>query len=173
MGLITAREDGSFSVSERTIARRIHDLVPVDPSGPWSLADADADPEEARLILDVVAYMDEITDGRIWLTRNLAHWIARVRRAAPTVPAEWAYGLAWGYQSSSASPSSSRCLDLVLGIKPWERELREDQWDSIRKRCRKLGGVHADAMLALARWRAIGELSETAMQTAEPLTDGR
>jgi hypothetical protein len=164
------------NVTVRLVQSRLRELqamTPPDDSGPWSLAHADTDPEEARLILDVAAYVDEITDGRMWLAKNLARWVARVRRAAPTVPVEWAYGIAWGYQFSNANKSSARCLDLVLGIKPWEQQNREGQWESVRERCRKIGGRDADFVLTLARWRAVIEVSTTADLTAEPLDGSR
>ena len=65
--------------------REMQQMTPPDESGPWSVIDAD--PEDARRVLDVAAYLADVTDGRLWLTRELAGWVSRdtagiARRAA-------------------------------------------------------------------------------------------
>src|SRR4051812_38730870 len=42
---------GENQISVKTIARRIQEFAGKDESGPWSLADADVDPDEVCLIL--------------------------------------------------------------------------------------------------------------------------
>src|SRR4051812_6752505 len=51
--------------SKSTIDRLVDRLRPTDPSGPWSFADAsDADPDKARLVLDVVVAIFRASEGR-------------------------------------------------------------------------------------------------------------
>lgn len=110
---------GSDPVSSRTLQRMVRDLRPTDDSGPWSLAEADAD--QARLILDVLSYaIGSMSGARAWPSADLARWIAHVKAAAPGVPASWAYGLAWAYQTRQAE--DTRLLDMALALRPWASE---------------------------------------------------
>src|SRR4051812_24752285 len=76
----------------RTIQRWMKAYRPADPSNPWSFADAD--PEEARLALDIVIHVIDTTDGRLRPTKSDVGWFARIRAADPDIPARWAMPLA-------------------------------------------------------------------------------
>lgn len=111
----------------RTIQRMVKELDGAEPdtSGPWSFTDAE--PDEARRVLDVAAFVVDATDGRLWLTRELAGWVSRVRQASPCVPPAWAYALARAYRTLSKQPPANqdaRPLDTVLAAEPWRSEDR-------------------------------------------------
>jgi hypothetical protein len=112
-------------VSEKTVQRRVRDLRPGDSSGPWSAADAD--PEEARLVLDVVAEVFFSTAGRVWPTKNHVAEIARLRKTAPSIPPLWADNLARAYRLCKEQRRDSRHLDLALALRPWEGPEGADQ----------------------------------------------
>jgi hypothetical protein len=124
-GLITVREDGSFSVSEKTVARRIQELTPADSSPPWLFADAD--PEEARVALDVVVEVFTSTNGRVWQSRDHVAEVARLRKAVPGIPSLWADNLATAYRLCNEQRRDSRHLDLALALKAWDGFLGADQ----------------------------------------------
>jgi hypothetical protein len=112
--------DKGSSPSKSTIDRAFDRLKPKDPTGPWSLADAD--PDDARRVLDVLLFVFLYTEGRVWLSEGLADHVVRLRIASPTMPPDWAYYLARRYQSV-ASNEESRFLDLVVGLAPWTDEV--------------------------------------------------
>jgi hypothetical protein len=134
MGLI----GGKNPVSEKTIARRIHELAPPDTSGSWSFLDPEP---EARLVLDVAAYVVDVTDGRLWLTKELASWVARVRVASPDIPPPWAYVLARAYRTLDKQPPAkqdARAIDLVLATQPWLSDEQADWYREIMHRADRL-----------------------------------
>jgi hypothetical protein len=65
-----------------------------DNSGPWSFAESQ-DPESARHVLDVLAYLIRETGDRTKTISNLeAAWIVRVKRAYPELPPERVWNVA-------------------------------------------------------------------------------
>ena len=66
------------------IQRMVGKLVPHDESGPWSLRDAT--PDEARVELEVLVDMFERTEGRVWLTKEVARWIVKILRPRLSFP---------------------------------------------------------------------------------------
>ncbi len=109
------------NISLRTIQRRIVELVP--PPGPaWTLAAPDWG--KAELVLPVLAEVIERSEGRVReISRDLAKWIVRVRRAAPTIPLWDAYELAVAYQRSAQGAKGAlplAALDAYLAFRPWE-----------------------------------------------------
>jgi hypothetical protein len=108
-------------LTQRTVQRRVSALKRRDTSGPWSFTDAD--PDEARLVLDVLLDTHQWTDGRVWLSKEVAHWVTRVRSASPAIPLAWAYLFGLHYQRC-AEHEDCRYLDLLLAAMPWEA----DRW---------------------------------------------
>jgi hypothetical protein len=106
------------------IAKAARPPAPTTPGDAWSLKDASAD--EAALVLPVLAEVIERSQGHIrTLPRDLATWIVRVRRAAPTLPPWDAYELGVEYRRAElgmkgALPMSA--LDAYLAFRPWEPE---------------------------------------------------
>jgi hypothetical protein len=118
----------------------VREAVPLDESGPWSFADASgADPDKARLVLDVVVAIFRASEGRVWLTNSLADWVARIRTVSPTVPPGMAYALAFSYRSFRSQNKDTRCLDIVLATKFWERRGVVNLWELTGRDCHKLG----------------------------------
>jgi hypothetical protein len=104
------------SLVKRTVERTIQRLKPLDLSGPWSLVDAR--PEDARLVLDVLQYTFDWTGGRVWLTKDLAKWVAHVRAASPSISLVWTYAFALAYRALGEQ-EDGRHLDLALASTPW------------------------------------------------------
>jgi hypothetical protein len=110
----------------RTIYRRVKELRSTDLSAPWFLTTAD--PEDARLVLDVVFDTFDWTGGRVWLSQNLANRVVMVRTASPAIPLAWAYAFALAYQLLGEQ-DDSRNLDLLLAATPWVADrFSFDQW---------------------------------------------
>jgi len=105
--------------SLRTIQRLVAKLTPTDPSSPWSLADAEGD--DAELILPVLASVIEKTEGeRQHLTRAEADWIERIRRAAPDLPPTVElFWLARDYILRTEREESTADIDAFLAFAPW------------------------------------------------------
>ena len=116
-----ALNDPHPALAERTIQRRVSALKHQDSSDPWSLVGAD--PEVARLVLDVLLDTFVWTDGRVWLTREVARWVACVRLVSPTIPLAWAYLFGLQYQRCGED-DDCRHLDLLLAATPWDA----DRW---------------------------------------------
>ena len=117
-------DDPHPELHKRTIERMVRRMIPEDDSGPWSAMD---DPDQARLVHDVAAYVHFMSEGRVWISKDLAQRIAGVRTVDPEIPPHFAYWLARAYQSAR-SPEEVRNLDLELGLKPW-KELSENTSD--------------------------------------------
>lgn len=132
--------DAGGRPSKSTIERLVDTLRPRDTSGPWSFSDSD--PAAARLVIDVVAWAFQMTEGRVWLTNELARWVGRIRETSPGVPAGWAYNLAVAYQSAEKRRQDTRILDIVLATKPWDVEAEGSENDE---------GEH-DRRLAFMQW---------------------
>lgn len=106
--------------SLRTIQRLVKEMEPPDPTEEWRLADTE--PEDARLVLDVLAAVTVKTRGRARLTRATAEWVIRVRRAAPTLDPFEAYLYAREYRAREERRGDTRDLDLYLALAPWDSE---------------------------------------------------
>lgn len=117
-----------FSVTEiprlRTVQNIVADLRPREPSGSWSLADADTD--EAALVMPVWREVVEHSEGKIsHLTTAEAKWIVRIRRVAPELYPEglsfWnIYLLAREYVLLIEQKKPTTGPDTYLAYAPWE-----------------------------------------------------
>jgi len=105
--------------SRRTIHNIVAESTPKDSSGPWSLADAQGD--EAELVMPVLQELVEHTEGRVCqLTRDEAKWIAAVHRVVREGPSLWnIYLLAREYQLLSGRGESTAGADAYLAFAPW------------------------------------------------------
>ena len=65
--------------SDRTIQMIVKEARPPDPSGPWSLADAE--PRDVALVLPVLAAVVGKSQGRQHVTRAEAKWVVKLRSA--------------------------------------------------------------------------------------------
>ena len=126
--------------SKSTIDRLVDKFRPADPSGPWSFSEAsEVDADKARLVLDVVVAIFRASEGRVWLTNALADWVARIRTVSPTAPPGMAYALAFSYRSLRAQDKDTRCLDIILATKLWERRGIVNLWELTGRDCHNLG----------------------------------
>ncbi len=104
----------------RTIQRRFGELEPPDPSGQWSLRD-DHTGANAELVFPVLAELRRSSQGRRGhVTRREAEWLARVRRAAPTISVLEAYAVARRYIAADVAGAQTDALDGYLAFRGWE-----------------------------------------------------
>jgi hypothetical protein len=109
--------DAEGSPSEKTVQRRIKELLPRIDSGAWSVLDAD--PEEARRVGPVLWWLFVQSRGKMWLSRSLARSVAKVR-AVDDMPADWSYALGLAHEGAVVrGEADTRCLDLWLVSQPW------------------------------------------------------
>ena len=187
-------DDPNPTISLRLVQDRKAKLSPSDSSGAWSLTSAAA--EDARLVGDVFAYIVDQSGFRVWLTRDVAAQVIRVRATAPDVPAPWAYSIAYALwfrvakavrdEGIPPEPLDLRYVDLVLSARPWvspERaewclallnrleamEGARDSWRDLWSRLHLLSDT-SDGMLGCFGnpWPAIS----TPVSTPEPLDSG-
>ncbi|MBA3450537.1 MAG: hypothetical protein H0T18_04930 [Chloroflexia bacterium] len=143
------------SLVKKTIERMVQRYKPLDLSGPWSFVDAE--PEEARLVLDVLLDTFDWTGGRVWLTRDLARWIVRVRTASPDIPAPWAYAFGLAYRLLNEQ-EDGRHLDLALAATPWiEGRWSHEQWERVIDASPAPEKLHTLLMLGAYETRPDGE----------------
>jgi hypothetical protein len=106
----------------RTVQRIHRKAMPPDTSDPWSLADPEGNPEDAALILPVLAAATEESGGR-WqrFSKDLAGWIVKVRVAAPDIPPLWAFSVAMAYWSGEKHKEAVdvEAFDQMLAFAPW------------------------------------------------------
>lgn len=100
----------------RTVQRIAKEFVPSDESGPWTFNEAD--PDDAALVLPVLAEVIERTKGhRTEMTRAVAEKVARIRRVAPDLHLWVAYSLAVAYLAKEGTKTDD--LDAFLAFAPW------------------------------------------------------
>lgn len=113
--------------SVRTVQRRVKDLTPRDPTGPWRWWEAD--PDDGRLALDVLAEAIVRTEGRITqLTQREADWISRLRRMLPDVPLWVIYLLARGYMLQEDEGPQYIAPEDILLFTPGRSPEHEQRW---------------------------------------------
>lgn len=128
----------------RTIQRMVKEIAPPDLSEEWSLADAE--PEDARFVLDLLAVLTRVSEGRTTLSRAMAEWALKVRKAAPSLPIYRTYEFAMEYRRQMEQRESTRDLDLFLALTPWESTDDADAYENL---------LHLGVMqppLYLGRW---------------------
>lgn len=108
--------------SLRAVQAWVKKYRPPDPSGPWSLRDADG--EMAALVLPALAAVITFSRGNHLVTRAEAAMIARIRTACPDVPlmpSPWgnAWYLARLYLARENSGDAASDLDALLAFAPW------------------------------------------------------
>jgi hypothetical protein len=114
---------GTYPVSLRTIqnvAKQARQQESPEPVGPWTLNDCD--PEDVRLIRDVLALAIGPYPRPWWPSRALVQQMIRVRQAAPDIPADWALTVARTYHTLLANGEDARQLDMILVLRPWRDE---------------------------------------------------
>ena len=108
---------GGYTGTLRSVQRAVADIKSKDPTAPWALTDAE--PDEARAVLDVLGYVLYATKGRIHhFTLREAEWIARVRLTAPGLPKPEVWRLAGDYMLREDEKEDSYDLDAILALTP-------------------------------------------------------
>jgi len=108
---------------KRTIQRVVRDKAYPDTSGNWSIADSA--PEDARLVLDVLAHHIESFHSILAYCRSFskeeAEWIIRLRKAAPDAPPRVITILMHLYMSRKAEGITDETdLNGYLALTPWK-----------------------------------------------------
>lgn len=102
----------------RTIQTIVKECRPPDPSGSWSVAEAEED--EAPYILDVLADVADLTCGnKTSLTRAEVAWINRIH-VCQTGLSPWdVYLVARVYMLRESRKEMTEDLDIYLAFHPW------------------------------------------------------
>lgn len=113
----------------RTIQRIVAEHRPPDATEAWSVADANGD--DAALILPVLAHVVSLTEGReTAITHAAAVWIVRLRRAVPDLAIPPLWHVIRRYMSREASKKPTTDLDLLLAFAPWRSEPAYSGWST-------------------------------------------
>ena len=72
------------------------------------------------LMLDVLVDTYEQTDGRVWLTNDVADMVIRLRKVAQGIPSQDAYFLARAYLAVGEE-GHTRALDLAVSLRIWDK----------------------------------------------------
>lgn len=102
---------------QRSVQTWVKKYRPADPSGPWSLRDAD--PAEAALVLPVLAKVIARSQGKRTISRAEAAMIVRIRTACSDMPEGSAWRLAQLYRVRETNNEPTDDLDAVLAFAPW------------------------------------------------------
>lgn len=100
--------------------RRIARSPVRDDSGPWTLAEADG--EEAALVLPVLAAVMQRTEGRVTgFTTKQAEWVQKVRQAAPDLPPwhVWQAAMSYFHAVGKGREVGVLSLNALLAFAPW------------------------------------------------------
>jgi len=124
---------GHRAPHEKTVKRRIAKLMPPQSAEPWSLTGGD--PEEAAQVLDVAIIVFKQTQGRIWLDRETAGLVARLRQIDPSLPQWIFYLMALRYLVRAKEGKDTRDLDIMLGVQPWRGENEVEYFVNILTTC--------------------------------------
>ena len=110
--------------SLRTIRRVVEDRRPEDSSGAWRIKNAEA--EDARLILDVLADVIIETEGRKGsFTKKEASWVLKLRKVAPDARPYNVWRLAREYMVlENKKIADTATLDHYLAFRPWTNRNR-------------------------------------------------
>ena len=111
----------------RTVQRIVAPLVSRDPSRWWNLAEAD--PDDAALVLPVLSELMERTQGHLpRVTKDLAGWIARLARAAPDMPVAWSLEVAFTCWDLERREKSLDGITEMLAFAPWRSGKEKERY---------------------------------------------
>lgn len=117
--------------SSRTVQMIVKEARPADPSGPWSLADAEA--AEAALVLPVLATVVAKTrGGRTWITQAEAEWLVKLRGAYSDLEPWEAFRLARLYMQRVEDRRETLDLDLFLACAAWRGGEAQAQYQELQ-----------------------------------------
>lgn len=151
--------------SLRTVQTIVRDYSTQDDSGSWGLADAQGD--EASLVLPVLRSLLHEEDGRRHLSKDEAKWIVRVRRAAPELKPIGAYLLARAYLLQEQQEEDTEELDRLLALRPWRPS---DEGSRVAERLVETGDLSQFAWM-LGERLLFDSVSERFPTVADPPMD--
>jgi len=122
----------------RTVERVVEDAWIRDKTGPWSITDCQ--PEDSRIILDVLADVIFGLGAKRVFTKAEAAWILRIRKLAPDLSSVAVLDLALSYISAEGRGESTEMHDWYLAFKPWRNMNRLHNFDYAVER----GWIEAD-----------------------------
>ena len=116
----------------RHVYRVVSEVSPWDPSGTWTLANADGD--DVALVAPVLAAVVERSQGRRrQLTNREALLVGKIRRAIPKFEGLfYIYMLAREYIYAEAQERSTEYVDLLIaGLAKWGNSLPWDYFEMV------------------------------------------
>lgn len=116
----------------KTIQQIVRENTPKDPSGPWQFAEADG--EDAVLVLPVLAAVLEASEGRLKVSNLMAEWIVRLCQTADDLPPWTIYELAHTYMLRHERQASTDDLNAFLAFAPWRSEENAKRFNSAVQR---------------------------------------
>jgi hypothetical protein len=114
------------AVSLRTVQMLLSEWRP--PEGEekaWTLADAD--PEDAALILPVLGELTRRDKGARGVSQQIAQWLVRVRTIAPDMPLLSAFDVSAFYAHAERTGGETAYLDTFLALEAWRSREAEEQ----------------------------------------------
>jgi hypothetical protein len=99
--------------SIQSLARSVRGRKEISQARPWRLAESE--PEDIPAILPVLLASLEVSDRRHALTGAEADWVVRISHAAPDIPADLCYRLAFRAAFMGGPPG----IELYLACAPW------------------------------------------------------
>ena len=148
--------DARFADGRLPAERTVQDIVrglaaPRDESGRWTFNEAD--PDDAALILPVLAAVIQETEGRrTYFTRAQAEFIGRIRRLAPELDGFRVYRLARLYLFFEARGEPARDVEAFLAFAPWRSEEQREAY----QRALENEWIPEITSMAPGLWRAYG-----------------
>ena len=116
----------------KTIQAIARENTPKDPSSPWKLADADG--QDAALVLPVLAALIEESEGRLnTISNERAEWIIRLSRVAGDLPPWTIYRMAHAYMLRVERQDATDILDGFLAFAPWRDAAAKERYDKAVK----------------------------------------
>lgn len=117
--------------SKRTVEYIVNDLVVQDSTGPWSVADND--PEDASIILDILAELTLSAYRKHGFTKHEAAWVLRLRKLAPDMDGSTIWKFAQSYilaesKESKGEPSAMEALNAYFAFMPWKSQNRLENY---------------------------------------------
>lgn len=91
----------------------------------WTLSDGD--PEDAALVLPVIAALTRRDKESRGVSQQIAMWLVRVRTVAPDMPPLQAFNVAAYYSHAERTGGDTGFIDTYLSLEAWRSREAEEQ----------------------------------------------